>query len=103
MSRLLPQLNVTSILKYNAVLNSFMLTLQSQDNDKFSRTGRSDLRQWLSAFACTSESSGEARLAHTLAHILTGSLLLGWGPGVRTCAAPRELQQGAKVGNHPTG
>ena len=85
MSRLLPQLNVTSILKYNAVLNSFMLTLQSQDNDKFTGTGRSDLQQWLSAFACTSESPGEARLAHTLRK----SLLLGWGPGLSTCAASR--------------
>lgn len=58
MSRLLLQLNVTSILKYNAVLNSFMLTLQSQDNDKFTRTGRSDLLQCLPSFGCTSESPG---------------------------------------------
>lgn len=33
MSRLLPQLNVTSILKYNEVPNSFMLTLEAQNND----------------------------------------------------------------------
>ena len=49
---------LTSILKYNAVLNSFMLTLQSQDNDKFTRTGRSDLLQCLPSFGCTSESPG---------------------------------------------